>query len=260
MLKPLLAVAAASSVAALPHRGMTPDMMLDGSVRNDGSDYSRIGSTSHVWFQSVPDDAEAPGSATGYWLDDALKGPDHAACLDGTAPLYYHRPGTGSGVNKWYIHHEGGGWCYNLNDCAGRAKGALGSTNPAKSKDGKTANLGGGYFDTNPKVSPQMYNWNHVFLRYCDGGSFSGSNATSTLVNGETLWFRGKHVLKAMIADLVGARGLKASTDVVISGCSAGGLATFLHVDHWATVLKTEAPKAKVRGMPGTTFGAAPAL
>ena len=93
-----------------------------------------------------------------------------------------------------------------------------------------------------------MYNWNHVFLRYCDGGSFSGSNATSTDVGGSTLWFRGKHVLKAMMEDLLSKRGLKTSTDVVISGCSAGGLATFLHVDHWATVLGTEAPQAKVRG------------
>ena len=112
---------------------------------------------------------------TGYWLTDALKGPDHAACLDGTAPLYYHQPGTGDGVDKWYansprqripflltsrcpcryIHHEGGGWCYNLADCAGRAKGALGSTDPTKSKDGKTSNLGGGYFSSDPMVSPQ---------------------------------------------------------------------------------------------------------
>ena len=129
---------------------------------NDGSDYTRIGSEEHVWFERVPDDAEAPGSATGYWLDDAKSGPDHAACLDGSAPLYYHRPGTGDGKNKWYIHHEGGGWCYNLEDCAGRAKGALGSTTPAVSKDTKTSNLGGGYFSTDPKVSPQMYNWNHV--------------------------------------------------------------------------------------------------
>ena len=64
------------------------------------------------------------------------------------------------------------------------------------------------------------------FLRYCDGGSFSGSNATSTEVKGQTLWFRGKHVLKAMATDLLTNRDLKSSTDVVISGCSAGGLAT----------------------------------
>ena len=95
---------------------------------------------------------------------------------------------------------------------------------------------------------------NAVFLRYCDGGSFSGSNATSTVVSNTTLWFRGKHVLKAMMSDLVGNRGLAAGTDVVVSGCSAGGLATFLHIDHWAAGLSTEAPKAKVRGMPDSGF------
>ena len=43
-------------------------------------------------------------SHSGYWLNAALKN-DNAACLDGSAPLYYHRPGTGTGANKWYIHH-----------------------------------------------------------------------------------------------------------------------------------------------------------
>lgn len=170
MLKLCFGASLASVIAAVPaaHRGMAPEMMQDGSVSNDGSDYSRVGSKEHVWFERVPDDADAPGTATGYWLNDALKGPDNPACLDGSAPLYYHQPGSGSGKDKWYIHHEvgekgafgpkerclcvlklraraqGGGWCYNLADCAGRAKGALGSTNPAVSKDGKTSNLGGG--------------------------------------------------------------------------------------------------------------------
>ena len=49
-------------------------------------------------------------------------------------------------------------------------------------------------------------------------------------------------------------RGLTASTDVVISGCSAGGLATFLHVDNWADRLAAAAPTAKVRGMPDSGF------
>ena len=57
-------------------------------------------------FERVADDAPVPGTMTGYWLDTALK-QDNAACLDGTAPLYYHRPGTGTGKDKWYIHHEG---------------------------------------------------------------------------------------------------------------------------------------------------------
>jgi hypothetical protein len=104
MLKLSAAAALASAAAAVPTgRGMAPSMLLDGSVSNDGSDYTRIGSKEHVWFERVADDADAPGAATGYWLNDALKGPDHAACLDGTAPLYYHQPGTGDGADKWWV-------------------------------------------------------------------------------------------------------------------------------------------------------------
>lgn len=35
---------------------------------------------------------------------------------------YYHLPGTGSGANKWYVHHQGGGWCESLDDCLSRSK------------------------------------------------------------------------------------------------------------------------------------------
>jgi hypothetical protein len=190
--------------------------------------------------------AYAAVDATGYFLKDAAAN-DGAQCLDGTPGAYYHRPGKDSGANKWYIHHQGGGWCESLTDCRGRANGDLGSSK-AYPKD---ADLGGGYFSTDPKENPQMYNWNSVFLRYCDGGSFSGSNSSTTMVQGMELHWRGKHILKAMIDDLLNNRGLAKATDIVISGCSAGGLATYLHVDHWASRMPTG---AKVRGMPDSGF------
>jgi len=30
---------------------------------------------------------------------------DNARCLDGTPGVYYFSPGSGSGANKWYVHH-----------------------------------------------------------------------------------------------------------------------------------------------------------
>eukprot|EP01052_Picozoa_sp_SAG31_P011481 SAG31_NODE_651_length_13184_cov_4.999541_2_plen_127_part_00 len=51
-----------------------------------------------------------------------------AVCLDGSPPAYYHVPGTGDGVNKWYVHHQGGGWCESMDDCLGRSKQPLGSS------------------------------------------------------------------------------------------------------------------------------------
>merc|ERR1712087_968185 len=115
-----------------------------------------------------------------------------------------------------YIHHQGGGWCESVSDCAGRANGGLGSTKGDK----PTITNNNGYFSRDAKNNPLMHNWNMVYLRYCDGGSFSGDNATTTEYSGKTLYFRGHRVLHAMMDDLLNNQGLSKATDVVISGCS----------------------------------------
>jgi len=96
-----------------------------------------------------------------------------------------------------------------------------------------------------------MHNWNMVYLKYCDGGSFSGNNATINRYQNNPLFFRGQRILQAMRDDLFNVENLKAATDVVISGCSAGGLATFLHVDWWRSVLT---PSTHVVGLPDSGF------
>jgi hypothetical protein len=170
-----------------------------------------------------------------------------AVCIDGTPPAYYFRQGTGSGAKKWYIHHEGGGWCESVPDCYGRSKTDLGSSANYKA----TMDLGGGYFSNDPAANPMMYNWNVAYLKYCDGGSFSGNNETATVYQGNNLYFRGFRNLKAIFEDLSSNHGLNVATDVVVSGCSAGGLATYLHVDWWRERLPQ---KAHVVGMPDSGF------
>jgi len=83
-----------------------------------------------------------------------------------------------------------------------------------------------------------MYNWNSVYLRYCDGGSFSGDNRTQTLYEGVELFFRGKLNREAAFSFLAANASLATMTDVLITGCSAGGLATYLHVDQWCDSIK----------------------
>lgn len=192
-----------------------------------------------------------PAIAQGYFLKDAAEGPENAKCLDGTPALYYHRKGTGTGVNKWYLHQEGGGWCYDLNSCVERSKGPLGSTKADK----PTMVVDGGYFSMDPKQNPLMYNWNAVFIRYCDGASLSGDKPTPTVVGKSTLHFRGRAILDSEIKSLLYDRGMKSATDVVVSGCSAGGLATFLHCDHWADAIANATEIAvKVACMPDSGF------
>lgn len=196
-------------------------------------------------------DNNDPTFAQGYFLKEAAAGPANAKCLDGTPALYYHRKGTGSGINKWYLHQEGGGWCYDLNGCVGRSKGALGSTKADK----PTSSLNGGYFSIDPAQNPLMYNWNAVFLRYCDGASLSGDKDTPTNNSGTLLHFRGRAILDAEIKSLLVDRGMDQATDVIVSGCSAGGLATFLHCDHWAdAIAKATNANAKVACMPDSGF------
>merc|ERR1712137_966759 len=146
-----------------------------------------------------------------------------------------HRKGTGSGANKWFLHQQGGGWCYTQEQCVSRSKGALGPTKADKS----TSSLNNGYFSMDPNQNPLMYNWNAVELRYCDGASLSGDRETPANVSGTILHYRGRAILDAEIKSLLFDRGMNKATDVIVSGCSAGGLATFLHCDHWANAISS---------------------
>jgi len=191
-----------------------------------------------------------PAFAQGYFLKEAAEGPENAKCLDGSPALYYHRKGTGSGAHKWFLHQQGGGWCYTEESCVGRSKAGLGSTKG----DANTSSLHVGYFSMDPLQNPLMHNWNAVELRYCDGASLSGDKEGPADVGGTTIHYRGRAILDAEIKSLLFDRGMNEATDVVVSGCSAGGLATFLHCDHWADAIKAANPHAKVACMPDSGF------
>eukprot|EP01130_Rhizamoeba_saxonica_P006910 TRINITY_DN2773_c0_g1_i1.p1 TRINITY_DN2773_c0_g1~~TRINITY_DN2773_c0_g1_i1.p1 ORF type:complete len:234 (-),score=43.36 TRINITY_DN2773_c0_g1_i1:456-1106(-) len=180
-------------------------------------------------------------------LSEAAKN-EGAVCIDGSPPAYYYWPGEGDGANHWYIHHQGGGWCYDSKACFSRSKTQLGSSK--NYPDSVDLSKMGGYFSGNPSINPMMHNWNTVFLRYCDGGSFSGDREEPDVYQGSNLFYRGFRVLKAVKKDLE-KYGLDNSSNVVISGCSAGGLATYLHLDWWSDNL----PNANVVvGLPDSGF------
>jgi O-palmitoleoyl-L-serine hydrolase len=88
-----------------------------------------------------------------------------------------------------------------------------------------------------------------VILRYCDGGSYSGNS--SATYQDHTLHFQGSAILDTLLHDLLTVRGMASATNAVISGCSAGGLATYLHADRFASVLPSS---TKVAAMPDSGF------
>jgi len=160
-----------------------------------------------------------------------------ARCLDGSPYSYYIS--KGSSPTKFYFNHQGGGWCQDLNECAGRAKTTLGSSVNWT----KTVDMGDGC-SRDSNANPLMKDWTFVYLPYCDGGSFTG-DATSG-----NLYFQGLKIRQATSASLKATVGFDKATDIVVGGCSAGGLAAYLHVDWWAS----QAPRAKARGLPDSGF------
>ncbi|KAI3872980.1 hypothetical protein MKW92_039724 [Papaver armeniacum] len=156
-----------------------------------------------------------------------------AVCLDGSPPGYHLDRGYGSGANNWLLVFEGGGWCHTIKECSKRAKEKRGSSTQME----KWKHFYG-IMSKNASLNPDFYNWNRVKIRYCDGGSFSGDSMYQNET--EKLYFRGQRIWKAIIDDLL-PKGLNVAEKALLSGCSAGGLATFLHCDNFTSSLPKNA-------------------
>ncbi|KAM7507374.1 hypothetical protein LguiA_017827 [Lonicera macranthoides] len=128
-----------------------------------------------------------------------------AVCLDGTPPAYQFDKGVGVGINNWLVHLEGGGWCDSIGSCSNRSKDltGLGSSNKMVPRGFY------GILSNSKKDNPNFYNWNRILVRYCDGSSFTGD------------------AVKVYNA--------------LLTGCSAGGLATILHCDKFRALIATTA-------------------
>lgn len=251
-LQPYLAL---SATAAFLSSSLPPSLaLLDGSIGY----YSEM-TMMHSLSETDDGGREAVPSATlkRVLLTEAASNRG-AVCLDGSPGAFYYRPGVGPGKHKWYVHHQGGGWCMTLKECHRRAstnEHGLGSSVDWK----ESIAMNYDYFSVDPEVNPMMHDWNLAFLPYCDGGSFSGNNETAATYEGESVYFRGARIREAVAEELTkeeyGHGGLAAATDVVVSGCSAGGLATYLHTDQWCYVVREESNgRAKCVGMPDSGF------
>ncbi|EFJ06601.1 hypothetical protein SELMODRAFT_272264 [Selaginella moellendorffii] len=154
-------------------------------------------------------------------VSSALASATGGVCLDGSAPAYHLLKGSGSGAKSWHLHLEGGAWCESIEKCVERASTNLGSSSKMETSIPFT-----GLLNNNYNVNPDFYNWNHVYVRYCDGSSFNSDVANPYKTSsGQTLYFRGRKAFKAIIDDLK-SQGLGNADQAFLTGCSAGGLST----------------------------------
>ncbi|KAE8657769.1 Pectin acetylesterase 6 [Hibiscus syriacus] len=146
-----------------------------------------------------------------------------AVCLDGTPPGYHFHRGFGSGANSWVIHLEGGGWCNTIRSCVFRKTTRRGSSKFMEKQLNFT-----GILSNKPEENPGFYNWNRVRVRYCDGASFAGEGYDEA----NQLYFRGQRIWSAAMEELM-SKGMRNANQALLSGCSAGGLASILHCDEF---------------------------
>jgi hypothetical protein len=88
---------------------------------------------------------------------------------------------------------------------------------------------------------------------YGDGASFTGFRADAWPVPGNAsarLFFRGARNLDSTLDYLFARHGLAGAELLVVNGGSAGGLSTFLHLDHIAARMAAQGSTAVVRGQP----------
>jgi len=162
--------------------------------------------------------------------DKGLKGRG-AVCLDGSDAGFYFAPSS-TGAKAWHIFFNGGGWCYDEADCLARSSTFLGS-----SKTWAQNISIEGMLSSDCEANPDFCNFNRVVLNYCDGMSFAGDRTDPVMVaapnetEAKPLYFRGRRILDAVLDTLL-EKGLAEAEEVLLTGCSAGGLAAILHADH----------------------------
>ncbi|KAK3220699.1 hypothetical protein Dsin_014669 [Dipteronia sinensis] len=152
-----------------------------------------------------------------------------AFCLDGSLPAYHLHRGFGAGARNWLLQFEGGGWCNDIPSCLDRAKSRRGSTSLMTKWE-----VFSGILSNNASLNPDFYNWNRVKIRYCDGASFAGNAKFDDGMS--LLYFRGQKIWQAILIDLL-PKGMANARKALLSGCSAGGLAVFLHCDNFINFL-----------------------
>ncbi|XP_062208420.1 pectin acetylesterase 3-like [Phragmites australis] len=152
-----------------------------------------------------------------------------AVCMDGTPAAYHLDPGSGAGNSSWIVNLEGGGWCNNARTCRLSKGTARGSSDRMEKQIPFT-----GIMSSSRAANPDFYNWNRVKIRYCDGGSFAGDT-----YNKETgINFRGQRIWNAAIRHLLSI-GMASANQVLLTGCSSGGLAVILHCDQFRAFFPT---------------------
>ena len=151
-----------------------------------------------------------------------------------------------TGAKGWVIHLSGGGWRFSggsggsaelqsQQSSTHSAEGAEGAGTltrdgaPRAEGDGHCYGKCDGILSDDADQNPLFHTWNKVWIPI-SGTSFTGDVWTQT--EGQASNFvRGKRIQMAVVQDLLDNFGMKGATNIILTGGSSGGLATYLTCD-----------------------------
>ena len=180
-----------------------------------------------------------------------------AAALDGS-PYGFFFLGSNTST-QWTISIQGGGWCVGVGDCYDRSQ--------MKTLHGKPGSYGSsvplmghpeGCGCMNPAAGGLATDCNCIMMPYLDGASFSGERDQPVPVSshpGKFVHYKGLRNFDATLDYAFAHLGLERATEMVVTGGSAGGLSTFLHLDRVAARMERGAPACtRTTGAPVVGF------
>lgn len=179
-----------------------------------------------------------------FLFSDATVSTTGARCLDGTNSGYYYAPATAKeNASKWVLFLEGGGACYDYDDCAKRCTNHLGTSN----KWDPTVTDKNNVVSGDPDKNPGFNTWNHVYLPYCSGDLWSGLSTGLDPVYG-SFYFAGRINVRTAVEVLIENHAFDQAEAVLIAGASAGAAGTWLNMDMIASYVTN--PSAVVKAAP----------
>ena len=157
-------------------------------------------------------------------------------CLDGTPNGYYLSKNPHS--NNLIFYFDGGGFCNGstveetIESCYKRSLTKKGSSEDWPKYISIVEASIFGILNHIEYKNPNFYDWNKVYIKYCDGAFHTGH--ADVFYNGTTLYFRGEISTKLIIGDVLKKANLNKDSTVILSGMSAGGVAAM----YWADYVK----------------------
>lgn len=155
-------------------------------------------------------------------------------CLDGTIPSYYIYRNNQS--FNWIVFFEGGSWCFNHEKCYQRSLTRLGSSKfNTKYLTIDKLYLNYSMLSNNQSINPMTYDWNKVVVRYCDGTSWTSNQIIK--YKDKYLYFKGQINRDITMKQLLIIEDMIYAKEIILSGCSAGGLAIYYGIDAMKNII-----------------------